>query len=57
MLLCVICSTAQVIWVSVEECLCCYESQARLCWTAITAGVDIAGKDMLQSSLKNVYFS
>ena len=57
MLSCVICSTAQVIWVSVEECLCCSESQAWLCWTAITAGIDIARKDTLQSSLKNVYFS
>jgi len=53
----VICPTAQVIWVSIAECLCCNEAQAWLCQRAITAGVDIAGKDTLQSSLKNVYFS
>lgn len=57
MLSCVICSTAQVIWVSADKCLDCNHSQTWLRWTAITAGIDTAGKDTFQSSLKSVCFS
>lgn len=57
MLSCMIFSTAQVIWVSVEELLCCSKSQAGPWGTAITAGIDNAGEDKVQSSSKNGHFS